>query len=57
MTKNPITVKKDTLAVRCMEIMQNKKITKLIVSSTMKKKRLKVLGILSIHNILQADIK
>ncbi len=57
MTKNPITVKKDTLAVRCLEIMQNKKITKLIVSSTMKKKRLKVLGILSIHHILQAGIK
>ena len=56
MTKNPITVGKDTLATKCLALMQNKKITKLIVSSSSGKK-IRVLGIISIHNILQADIK
>ena len=56
MTKNPITVGKNTLATKCLALMQNKKITKLIVSSSSGKK-IRVLGILSIHNILQADIK
>ena len=55
MTKNPITVEKNTLATKCLALMQNKKITKLIVGSSSRKKR--VLGIISIHNILQADIK
>ena len=57
MNKNPIIVKKNTLAVKCLEIMQNKKITKLIVGSDIKKKNVKVLGILSIHHILEAGIK
>ena len=56
MTKNPITVGKNTLATKCLALMQNKKITKLIVSSSSGKK-IRVLGIISIHNILQADIK
>ena len=56
MTKNPITVGKNTLATKCLALMQNKKITKIIVGSSSGKK-IKVLGILSIHNILQADIK
>jgi len=37
--------------------MQNKKITKLIIGSSQTKKRIKVLGIVSIHHILQAGIK
>ena len=56
MTKNPITVGKNTLATKCLALMQNKKITKLIVSS-LSRKKIRVLGIISIHNILQADIK
>ena len=56
MTKNPITVGKNTLATKCLTLMQNKKITKLIVSS-LSGKKIRVLGIISIHNILQADIK
>ena len=56
MTKNPITVGKNTLATKCLALMQNKKITKLIVSS-LSGKKIRVLGIISIHNILQADIK
>jgi arabinose-5-phosphate isomerase len=57
MTKNPVTVQKDTLATKCLQIMQNKKITKLIIGSTLKKNKIKVLGIISIHHILQAGIK
>ena len=34
-----------------------KKITKLIVGSTLAKKKVKVLGIISIHHILRANIK
>ena len=57
MTRNPVTVQKDTLATKCLQIMQNKKITKLIIGSTSKKNKIKVLGVISIHHILQAGIK
>ena len=57
MIKKPITVKKDTLATKCLEIMQSKKITKLIVGSSLSKTKTRVLGIISIHHILQAGIK
>ena len=57
MTKNPVTVQKDTLATKCLQIMQNKKITKLIIGSAPKGNKIKVLGIISIHHILQAGIK
>ena len=56
MTKNPITVGTNPLATKCLALMQKKKITKLIVSS-LSGKKIRVLGIISIHNILQADIK
>ena len=57
MTKNPVTVEKTTLATKSLEIMQNKKITKLIVGTKLSKKRIKPQGIISIHHILQAGIK
>jgi len=57
MNKNPITVKKNTLIAKCLEILQAKKITKLIVGSRSKKNKIKVLGILSIHHILSTDIR
>ena len=58
MTKNPISTEKTTLAVKCLEIMQNKKITKIIVTANkVKKNAIKVIGIITIHNILQAGIK
>ena len=56
MTKNPVTVQKNMLAVKCLEIMQKNKITKIIVTSPKSKNR-KVLGIITIHHILQAGIK
>ena len=52
MNKNPVTVEKNTLVSKCLEILQTKKITKLIVGSRSKKNKIKVLGILSIHHIL-----
>ncbi len=55
MNKNPVTVKKNTLIAKCLEILQAKKITKLIVGSRSKKNKIKVLGILSIHHILSTD--
>ena len=57
MTKNPVTVEKTTLATKSLEIMQNKKITKLIVGAKLSKKRTRPQGIISIHHILQAGIK
>ena len=57
MTKNPVTVEKNTLATKCLAIMQSKKITKLIVGSSLSKTKTRVLGIISIHHILQAGIK
>ena len=57
MTKNPVTVEKTTLATKSLEIMQNKKITKLIVGTKLSKKRTRPQGIISIHHILQAGIK
>ena len=55
MNKNPVTVEKNTLVAKCLEILQTKKITKLIVGSRSKKNKIKVLGILSIHHILSTD--
>ncbi len=57
MTKNPITVQKNTLAAKCLDIMQSKKITKLIVRNKSTRKKIKVIGILSIHDLLRAGIK
>ena len=55
MNKNPVTVEKNTLVSKCLEILQTKKITKLIVGSRSKKNKIKVLGILSIHHILSTN--
>ena len=54
MTKNPITVDKNILAQKALAIMNEKKITSLCVNSTNKKNR--TIGIIHIHNILEANI-
>ena len=54
MTKNPIGIDKDELAARALSIMNNKKITSLCVYN--KKNKLKTIGVLHIHNILQSNI-
>lgn len=51
MTKNPIGIEKDALAVKALSIMNNNKITSLIVYN--KKKIKKTIGVLHIHNILK----
>ncbi len=54
MTKNPIGVDKNELAAKALSIMNNKKITSLCVFE--KKNKLKTIGVLHIHNILQSNI-
>tara|TARA_B100000424_G_C22892298_1_gene474672 strand:+ start:147 stop:1118 length:972 start_codon:yes stop_codon:yes gene_type:complete len=55
MTRNPISVEKDTLAAKGLSIMSENKITSLCVYS--KKKRNKTIGIIHIHHILNANIQ
>ena len=54
MTKNPVSVDKDMLAAKALEIMSRKKITSLCVYN--KKDKLKTIGIIHVHNILQSNI-
>ncbi|WP_440917981.1 KpsF/GutQ family sugar-phosphate isomerase [Candidatus Pelagibacter sp.] len=54
MTKNPIGIDKNELAVKALSLMNDKKITSLCVYN--KKNRLKTIGVLHIHNILQSNI-
>jgi arabinose-5-phosphate isomerase len=54
MTKNPIKVDKDILAQKALAIMNEKKITSLCVFGSKKKSR--TIGIIHIHNILEANI-
>ncbi len=51
MTKNPISVSKDTLVEKALSIMYSKKITSLRVFSDINKN--KTIGIIHIHNILE----
>ena len=51
MTRNPISVDKDTLVEKALSIMYSKKITSLMVSSNSNKS--KTIGIIHIHNILE----
>jgi len=55
MTKNPISVDKDTLASKSLSIMSDQKITSLCVHKNKKNK--KTIGLLHIHNILSANIQ
>ena len=54
MTKNPISVDKNVLAAKALSIMNSKKITSLCVFD--KKNKLKTIGVLHIHSILQSNI-
>ena len=54
MTKNPIKVDKDILAQKALAIMNEKKITSLCVFKS--KKKSQTIGIIHIHNILEANI-
>ena len=52
MTKNPISIDKDMLAEKALATMNHKKITSLCVNN-----KNKTIGILHIHNILDAKIQ
>ena len=54
MSKNPISVEKDTLAAKALSIMNDKKITSLCVYN--KNNKTKTIGIIHIHNILKSNI-
>ena len=54
MTKNPISIDKNELAVKALALMNNKKITSLCVND--KKNKFKTIGVIHIHNILQSNI-
>jgi len=54
MTKNPISIDKDTLAEKALSTMNTKKITSLCIHDEKNKK--KTIGILHIHSILQSNI-
>ena len=53
-SKKPFTVDKDVLAAQALSIMNDKKITSLCVHNNKKKNR--SIGIIHIHNILEANI-
>ncbi len=55
MKKNPLSVNKDMLATQALSIMNSKKVTCLCVHN--KKMKNKTIGILTIHNILNANIR
>ena len=54
MTRSPISIDKNILAVRALSLMNSKKITSLCVHDN--KNKNKTIGILHIHNILQSNI-
>ena len=53
MTRNPITIDKDSLAAKAISLMNSKKITSLCIFN--KKNKSKTIGVLHIHNILQSN--
>ena len=54
MTKNPIGIDKNELAAKALSLMAQEQITSLCVYN--KKNKLKTIGVLHIHNILQSNI-
>ena len=54
MTSNPFSIEKNELAAKALSIMNNKKITSLLVKN--KKKSLITIGVVHIHTILKANI-
>ena len=54
MTKNPISIDKESLAVKALSLMNEKKITSLCVHN--KRNKLKTIGIVHIHTLLKSSI-
>ena len=60
MTKNPHSINQDLLASKALSIMNEKKITSLIVIKNQKNKKKshkKLIGIIHIHSLLEYGIK
>ena len=55
MTRNPISIDKDTLASKSLSIMSEKKITSLCVHKNEKRKI--TIGLLHLHALLKANIQ
>jgi arabinose-5-phosphate isomerase len=55
MTKNPIKIDKEMLALKALSIMNENKITSLCVTEYRKKN--KTIGVIHIHNILENGIQ
>jgi len=55
MTLNPITINKDMFVTKALYLMQKNKITTLCVNSSKSSK--KTIGLIHIHNILEANIQ
>ena len=51
MTKKPLSIDRDMLAVQCLNLMNSKRITSLLVHKNNKKN--KTIGVLHIHNVLE----
>jgi len=54
MSKNPIKINKETLALKALSIMNDNKITSLCINSSSNKN--KIIGIVHIHNLLENNI-
>ena len=54
MTRKPFSVNKNELAAKALSVMNNKKITSLIVNN--KKKPNQTIGVIHVHTILQSNI-
>ncbi len=54
MTKNPISINKDELAAKAIEVMNRKKITSLCVHGNKNKK--KTIGIIHVHDLISAGV-
>jgi arabinose-5-phosphate isomerase len=54
MTKNPLSIEKNALAVKALALMNSRKITSLCVYD--KKEKFKTIGVLHIHNILESNV-
>ena len=54
MTKKPISIDRNTLAVKALSLMNSKKITSLCVFD--KRNKYKTIGVIHIHNILASNI-
>ena len=51
MTEKPLAIDKDMLAVQCLNLMNKKRITSLLVHDSNKKN--KTIGVLHIHKVLE----